>query len=505
MEEVAQRRLEEAVAGASGVPPDPACVRLRVQFVVVFAAVYGLSDADTTTIGTAATQLRQSLSLSNFQLGTLVAAGTAVGALTTLPAGVLADRLKRVPLLAWSVVMWALAMGASALASSYAALLVTRAFLGGVLAVNGPVTASLLGDLWPAPERGRIYGLITSGELVGAGVGFFASGELAAISWRVSFAALAVPAAVLAWKIWRLPEPERTVRRSGRASPGHPFPAPATVPAPPGPFDGSGPPATSDARGLADAGEAGREHFWRVVAYVFSIKTNVVLIVAGSLTWVFLSAVESFGEEFAREQYGLSQVLATVVLLVVGAGAVFGAPVAGQAGDVLLRAGKRAGRLSVAAGATLVSTVFFVPALLTDNVVVALPLLVVAAFGLAAANPPIDATRIEVVQSSVWGRAEAVRSLIRTGFQAAAPPLVGFLADSLGGGGHRGIQLAFLSMLALLLVAGLLLLVGHRTYPRDRARAAWADRLWAPGPPGAGGQGWGDVGSAGSPPARSQA
>jgi MFS family permease len=504
MEEVAQRRLEEAVVSASSVPADPECVRVRIYFLVVFAAVYGLADADTTTIGTAATQLRHALSLSNFQLGSLVAVGTAVGALTTLPAGILADRIKRVQLLAWSVLLWALAMGASALASSYPTLLVTRVFLGGVLAVNGPITASLLGDLWPAPDRGRIYGFITSGELFGAGVGFFISGELAAISWRLSFAVLAVPAAVLAWKIWKLPEPERTVRRLG------PEPTSSVATFPDAPIAAgvaaqdprlaeddaasvNGPAARGAATGdLAGAGAPGREHFWRVIGYVFSIPTNVILVVAGSLTWVFLSAVESFGEEFAKEQYGLSQVLATIVLLVVGVGAVLGAAAAGQAGDALVRAGRRAGRLSVAALATLMATAVFVPALLTGNVAVALPLLIIAAFGLAAANPPIDATRIEVVRSSVWGRAEAVRSLIRTGFQAAAPLLVGFLADSLGGGGHRGIQLAFLSMLALLLVAGLLLLAGYRTYPGDRLRAIEADRASAltPWPPdGAGGSG----------------
>jgi len=563
VEERAHRRLEEAVARASGIPVDAATVNVRVQFVVVFAAIYGLSDADTTTVGTAATQLRHSLALSNFQLGTLVAVGTAVGAITTLPAGVLADKLKRVPLLAWSVALWAVAMALSAAAGSYAMLLATRVLLGGLLAVNGPITASLLGDLWPAAERGHIYGLITSGELVGAGMGFFASGELAAISWRLSFIVLAVPAVVVAWATYRLPEPERMLRRMKSAqaatvpisSPNGPSlpagqhglgsgagassqlpnePSGATrsrrhrsVPGagassqPPagqhGLTSGAGTsswalaepsldadqeegiavaPAEGSARSLAmrDAETTGAG-FWHIVGYVLSVKTNVVLIVAGGLTWMFLSAVESFGEEFTKEQYHVGQVLATVVLLVVGAGAVAGASIGGQTADGLVRRGWRAGRLTVAAAASLLAALTLVPALVTGNLLVALPLLIVAAGGLAAANPPIDATRIEVVRSSVWGRAEAVRSVLRMGFQAAAPITVGFVADSVGTGGHSGLRDALLILVGLLIVAGALLVAGHLTYPADRLRAIEADHIASASAPGSGQEGGAGVGA----------
>jgi MFS family permease len=506
VEEKAHRRLEEAIARASGIPVDKATVNVRVQFVVLFAAIYGLSDADTTTVGTAATQLRHSLSLSNFQLGTLVAVGTAVGAVTTLPAGALADKVKRVPLLACSVAFWALAMVLSAAASSYWMLLASRVLLGGLLAVNGPVTASLLGDLWPAPERGHIYGLITSGELLGAGLGFFASGELAAISWRLSFLVLALPALLIAWKTSRLPEPERMPERMSAATPVAPatrwvsgkgdrreelvsglpegggglawqLGAPAARDATGSLAQGTGPQSrpregtgAMSPQTLRDA-EMSSGGFWQVVGYVLSIRTNVVLVLAGGFTWMFLSAVESFGEEFVKEQYHIGQVLATVVLLVVGAGAVVGASIGGQSADQLVRRGWRAGRMTVAAGASLLSAFVLVPALLTGDLLVGLPLLVIAAGGLAAANPPIDATRIEVVRSSVWGRAEAVRSVLRMGFQAVAPITVGFVADSVGAGGRAGLQAALLILVALLVIAGVLLVAGHLTYPGDRARA----------------------------------
>src|SRR5262249_61143824 len=92
---------------------------------------------------------------------------------------------------------------------------VARLALGAVTAVAGPFIASLVGDYFLASERGRIYGFILSGELIGAGIGFAVTGDIAALSWRAAFVALAIPAFVLAWLIWRLPEPAR----AGQAPP----------------------------------------------------------------------------------------------------------------------------------------------------------------------------------------------------------------------------------------------------------------------------------------------
>src|SRR5581483_6456793 len=89
------------------------------------------------------------------------------------------------------------------------ALLVARLFLGAVTAVAGPAVASLVGDYFPSGERGKIYGYILGGELVGAGVGFVVTGDIAALSWRAAFVILALPAFALAWFVARLPEPRR--------------------------------------------------------------------------------------------------------------------------------------------------------------------------------------------------------------------------------------------------------------------------------------------------------
>ena len=194
----ARRRLNTAVGGPA-----------RVHAVVLLACVLALASADTATVGAAAAPLRRSLEISNTDIGLLVTVTALVGAAFSLPFGVLADRLRRTWILGFTLLTWGAAMLWSATASSFGQLLLTRACLGAVTAAAGPVVASLVGDWFPGAERGRIYGFILTGELVGAGVGFAVTGDIAALSWRAAFVILALPAFVLAWLIFKVPEPAR--------------------------------------------------------------------------------------------------------------------------------------------------------------------------------------------------------------------------------------------------------------------------------------------------------
>jgi len=180
-----QGKLRDTVGGAA---------RLRV--IVLLACVLALDSADKATIGATATQLEAALHIGNTDIGLLAAVSTAVGAVATLPVGALTDRINRTWLLTAAIVVWSAAEVLSGASNSFLMLLFTRVALGAVVATAGPVVASLTGDLFPASARGRIYGFILTGELLGAGVGFLVSGDVAAVlSWRYSFWILAVPGA----------------------------------------------------------------------------------------------------------------------------------------------------------------------------------------------------------------------------------------------------------------------------------------------------------------------
>src|SRR6202012_2249422 len=126
----------------------------------------------------------------------------------TIPVGLLVDRIKRMPMLAFSIVLWSIASLLSAFAGSYSSLLLTRLVLGAVVATAGPAIASLTGDYFPARERGQVYAYILGGEIAGTAVGFIVSGSVAAITWRAAFLLLAIPGVFLARELYRtVPQP----------------------------------------------------------------------------------------------------------------------------------------------------------------------------------------------------------------------------------------------------------------------------------------------------------
>ncbi|HJS94099.1 MAG TPA: MFS transporter [Solirubrobacteraceae bacterium] len=456
---------------------DPAQTRV----IVLLACVLGLESADLSTVGATAPQLETAFHISNTQLGLLAAISTFVGAVFTVPMGALTDRVRRVNLLAISVSLWALAMVACALAQTYGWLLLARLGLGAVTATAGPAVASLTGDFFPAAERGKIYGYIISGELLGAGVGFVVSGSVAsAVSWRAAFAVLAIPAAALALALWRgLPEPERGAQLEHEPGQEHP----------------SGVARQAIERRHVDPvrkrvlhRDPGELTLWQAIRYVLRIPTNCWLIATAAVGYFFFAGMRTFALVFIRGHLNLGQSMATVVLFLAGTGALAGVLVSGRLADRLIRRGRVDARVLVGAIAYFAAIVLLAPALLLTTVATALPLLVLAAGALAAPNPPLDAARLDVVPSGLWGRAEGIRTMLRQSAQAAAPLLFGLVADALGGATvtasqhhipaatARALQETFLIMLVPLLLTGLMLLVARRGYAADVATAIASER-----------------------------
>ena len=447
-----QRALTEKLGGAE-----------RARVIVLLASVLALSSADASTVGASATQLRSALHISNTDIGLLESVTSIVAALASIPFGALADRVRRTWTLAAAIVLWGVAMIWSAAASDFGHLLLARLALGAVTAAAGPFVASLVGDYFPGSERGRVYGYILAGELLGAGIGFGVTGDIATLSWRAALVVLALPAFVLAWLIARLPEPERGLGGDDSTVevPGHTAaqqlardrgiePHPELV-------------LTRDPRRLG---------LLAATRYVLRIRTNVVLIAASACGYFFLAGVQTFGVEFSTRQYGIDQALANLLLLVVGAGAIGGVLFGGALGDYLLQRRILNGRILVSVVAAGAAVVLFVPAIFTRSPLTAVLYLIFAAMAISAQNPPLDAARLDIMVPLLWGRAEGVRTALRTGAQALAPLLFGAVSDYVFGGGRFGLQWTFVLMLLPLAASVNFLWNALHTYPRDVATAA---------------------------------
>ena len=475
----------------------------RARVIMLFAGVLALSGADTATVGAVAPQLEHSLDIGNTEIGLLSSAALLVGAVFTIPVGFLVDRVKRVPVLSASIVLWSGASLLSAFAGSFSSLLLTRLLLGAVTATAGPAIASLTGDYFPARERGRVWGYILGGEIAGTAVGFTVSGSVASlIGWQAAFVLLAIPGFFLARELYRtVPEPLRGGQ--SRLAPGvedlKKAVADATV-RPKEPEDEEDLAADELAheaikqRGL----EPDPERVLRTdprelglvasVRYILSIPTNILMIISSSLGYFYFSGLSTFALLFVRGHYHASQAEAQLVLALLVGGALIGTLVSGRLTDHLVRRGWVEARVWVPGISYLAAALLLIPGIVSSHLTPAVWFDVAGAGMLAAANPPLDAARLDIMPPGLWGRAESTRTVLRSLSQAIAPLVFGGLADLIAGiapkqapigthpvvspGEARGLQISFLLLLGTLAAGGVFLLKARDTYPRDVATAA---------------------------------
>ncbi len=476
----------------------------RLRVVVLLASVLALDGADKGTISATASNLKSAFNISNTDIGLLVTASTLVGAAFTIPVGALTDKVRRTRLLAISLIFWAAAMFFAGASQSYLWLILSRIGLGAVTATAGPTIASLTGDYFPARDRARMYGFILGGELVGTGLGFVASGFVAAqIGWRYAFWWLMIPSAILVVAVWRLAEPARGGQ--SRLQPGQrDIPDERDVGESPNggnraAQDGSDAEVRDDGESITAQLDDDKQpqpyenqiltedpadkSLWWAVRYVLRVRTDVVIIVASALGYFYFSGLRTFAILFTQDHYGISKTMASSLVLVVGVGALAGVYAGGRVTDRLLKRGVVAARVIVPTVVLFAIPLFLAPAFWVTELWIAVPLLTIGAGLLGSANPPQDAARLDVIHPHLWGRSEGIRSAIRGFLEGAAPVTFGWVSDHLFGGNigfgattatpgsSHGLEDTFLLFLVILVIAGGVVLVALRTYPRDVATA----------------------------------
>jgi sugar phosphate permease len=227
----------------------------------------------------------------------------------------------------------------------------------------------------------------------------------------------------------------------------------------------------------------------RAVRYILSIPTNVLMIISSSLGYFYFAGLSTFALLFVRGHYHASQATAELVLALLVGGAMIGTLVSGRVTDLMLRQGYLEVRVWVPALCYLGAAGLLIPGILGSHLTPAVWFDVAGATLLSAANPPLDAARLDIMPAGLWGRAESTRTVLRSLAQALAPLLFGGLADLIAGiapqqapigthpgvispGAARGLEISFLLLLGTLAAAGVVLLRARYTYPRDVATAA---------------------------------
>lgn len=461
----------------------------RIQVILILAFVLGLDSADKATISAVSDNLKHAFHINNTDIGLLIAIVSFIGSVFTLPFGILVDRMKRKYILIVAVSFWTLATVISGTSTSFTYLIVTRVFLGMVAAAAFPSVASLVGDFFPAHDRARIYGLILSGEFLGAGIGFFISSEVAsALNWRWPFYLMGIPGAALVWVLWRyLPEParggqnwiswdakevpsEEDAKKNQKKNDNQQKKDP----------EQSGK-AEKAQESMLKAGVMPRSNLilhedptnkslWWAFKYVIRIPTFLLLIIASSLVYFFFSGVRAFIMVYLPKHYDVSHSTISSLLIIPGIGALSGVLLGGNISEWLFDRQWFNARIIVPAVSLFLSALFFGPGIWTKNIYLGIFLLTFAALFMAAANPPIDAARLDIMHPRLWGRAEATRMTLRSISEGIAPILFGLISEWLGGG-EKGLMWTYLIMLIPLLAASFIAIPARYTYPRDVATA----------------------------------
>jgi hypothetical protein len=194
------------------------------------------------------------------------------------------------------------------------------------------------------------------------------------------------------------------------------------------------------------------------------------LTVASSLGYYFFAGTRAFGMIYLTHHYGLPRTTVTALAAIVGIGALFGLFASAKLSEYLLNRGYVSARIVIPGGALVLAVVLIGPAIRISNAYIGTALLAAGTAALAGANPPIDAARLDIVPSRLWGRGEAGRMALRGLLEGGAPLLFGAMSEWLGGGSN-GLEWTFLIMLIPVIVASSLAIPARRTYPRDVATA----------------------------------
>jgi MFS family permease len=338
--------------------------------------------------------------------------------------GFLADRVGRTRALMASILVYSLASGACGLSTTIVQLAICRFILG--LGMGGEWTtgAALIAETWPAEHRGKALGLMQSswaiGEMVAAVV---VAIVLPQLGWRAVFFVGVLPALVVFWIRRDVPESELWLKQQ------------------------EGPRAT---------GALGR--LWRDA----ELRRNGLLATAmnacgmfgywGLFTWI--PAYLALPVEKGGRGLDLSQT--TTWLLVMGVGKWLGYTCFGFLADTIGRRRSYVGYLTIAAA--------LVPLYGMAHSPLWLLLLgpFVAFFGTGFFSG-FSALASELFPTEIRATAMGVSYNIGRGLSAAAPAIVGLVAE------HFGLGSAFFLQAAAFLAAALLALTLPETKGRQLA------------------------------------
>ncbi|HEU4690757.1 MAG TPA: MFS transporter, partial [Vicinamibacterales bacterium] len=189
----------------AGIPTAHSALRTQWTIVVLMALGFGLVGIDRFMITTLFPVIAKDLQLDYADIGTITGALAFAWGFAALIMGNKADRLGRGNVLAGALLLFALLIGASGLATGLLSLVLVRIVMG---FADGAYTPGSVAATIEAAEP-RHHGLaigIQQMMLPALGLGLaplLITELLHVVNWRWVFVLFALPGLVLAWLVWR--------------------------------------------------------------------------------------------------------------------------------------------------------------------------------------------------------------------------------------------------------------------------------------------------------------
>ncbi len=153
-----------------------------------------LNYVDRYTFFAVGPQIQRALHINDYRLGLLYSSFMIVYTMASPLVGWLGDRYHRRGLLCFGVALWSLATVGTAFAHNFQEMFFWRALLGVGEASYGVIAPTILADLFPARDRGRVMGLYYLALPLGGALGYGIGGSVGErYGWPAAFWVVGLP------------------------------------------------------------------------------------------------------------------------------------------------------------------------------------------------------------------------------------------------------------------------------------------------------------------------
>jgi len=413
----------------------------------ILAFINLLSYLDRYIVAAVAESLKQAgMGLSDADLGSFMSAFLIVYTAVAPIFGALGDRFSRPRLIALGVAIWSFATALSGFAVNYLTLLAARAAVGVGEASYVTIAPSLLSDLFPLRQRGRVMAIFFCAIPVGSALGYVVGGLVDKhYGWRAAFFVAGIPGLVLASLCLLLRDPPRGVQEEVSES---------------GTRGGTAP--GKDGR---RTGPAVAKATWLTYGSLLRYRAYVLTVLGYSAYTFAVGGLAFWMPTFLERSRGMTRSEATVSFgtIVVVTGFV-GTFLGGWIGDFFAKRSQRA-YLWLSACSCLTAAPLVWVALTTRSQPIYLSSMVAAQLCLFLSTGPINAAITNLVTATE--RASAIALSVFTIHllgDVLSPPLIGALSD------RTSLEAAVKIVPVAVVIGGVIWLWAASTKPRIELR-----------------------------------